>query len=236
MVQAGPNLENLSLSVEGPSAATTAVEEIAWEAVGDEWESDEPEMESDDHRLQMELLVRALLWFWRDRNDFYVSGNTSVYYDWDQRTNRNFKGPDFYVVLGAEKRNRTSWIVWQEGGRYPNVVVELLSNSTAKVDRTTKKALYQDIWRVPNYFWFHPQTLEFKGFELRDGQYTEIPANTAGHLWSSQLELFLGIQDRKLRFFTASGELVLLEEEEQTLRAERLAEKLRQLGVDPEAL
>jgi hypothetical protein len=104
-------------------------------------------------------------------------------------------------------------VVWEEGGKYPNVIIELLSNSTAKVDRTTKKKIYQDIFRTPDYFWFSPNTLEFQGFHLLDGEYQELKQNETGRLWSQQLQLFIGIHEQKLRFFTPEGELVPTPEE-----------------------
>ncbi|NEQ98927.1 MAG: Uma2 family endonuclease [Cyanothece sp. SIO2G6] len=184
--------------------------------MGDEWLSDEPELESDFHRDQIDLLLRLMRWYWRDRNDVYCSGNTTVYYDPEQRTNRNFRGPDIYVVFGAESRRRNSWMVWREGDKYPDVVFELLSNSTATTDRTTKKILYQDQWRLPNYFWFHPETKEFQGFTLVGGQYQSIQPNERGHLWSDQMQLFVGLHsDDMLRLFTADGDLVRSEEEEE---------------------
>ncbi len=48
----------------------------------------------------------------------------------------------------------------KEGGKYPNVIVEILSDSTANIDRTKKKILYQNTFRTPNYFWFDPESLE----------------------------------------------------------------------------
>lgn len=188
-----------------------------WAILDEEWLSDEPELESDLHRDQIDLLLHIMKWYWRNRQDIYCSGNTTVYYDESQRTNRNFRGPDVYVVLGATPRPRNSWMVWREGGKYPNVVIELLSNSTAKVDRTTKKDLYQNDWQLPNYFWFHPQTKEFKGFRLNQGKYEPISANQDGHLWSDQLALFLGIHEGSLRLFTPAGELILTREEEEAL-------------------
>jgi Uma2 family endonuclease len=188
--------------------------------LGEEWLSDEPELESDFHRDQIDLLLRLMKWIWRDRNDTYCSGNTTVYYDPLQRTNRNFRGPDLYVVLGADPRQRNSWMTWREGGKYPNVVIELLSKSTAKVDRTTKKTLYQDRWKLPNYFWFHPETKEFKGFRLVNGLYVELIANGAGQLWCEELKLFLGLENGFLRLFSEDGQLVLGPDEEAALRAE----------------
>jgi Uma2 family endonuclease len=163
---------------------------------------------------------------------------------------RDFRGPDVFVVLGAEKRDRRSWAIWEEGGMYPNVVIELLSSSTTTVDRGTKKELYQDVWRVPNYFWFHPETMEFAGFHLVNGKYEIITPTDTGWLWSDQLELFLGIHAQQLRWFSEQGQLIPLPEEQERQakeqerqakeqaqqRAERLEEFLRSQGIDPNQL
>jgi Uma2 family endonuclease len=199
-------------------------------------DSDEPPLETDFHRRHIEQLIRLLEFWWRDRQDFYITGNLTVYYDEQQIKSRNFRGPDIFIVLGVEKKDRRSWVVWNEGGKYPNVVIELLSSSTATVDRGTKKQLYQDVWRVPNYFWFHPETLEFAGFHLMDGKYQAITPNPIGHLWSDQLELYLGIHDQKLRWFTAEGQVVPLPEEQEHQRVVELEAFLRSQGFDPNQL
>jgi Uma2 family endonuclease len=136
--------------------------------------SDEPPLETDFHREQIDLLIRLLKYWWRDRQDFYIFGNLTGYYNEKQLKSRDFRGPDVFVVMGAKKRDRLSWAIWEEGGKYPNIVIELLSSSTAKVDRGAKKQLYKDVWRVPNYFWFVPEIMEFAGFHLVDGNYVAI--------------------------------------------------------------
>jgi len=202
---------------------------------------DEPPLESDWHCKQMELLIRSLEIWWRERQDFYVSGNLTIYYSPNQRKSEDFRGPDFFVVLGAERRERKSWAVWQEEGKYPNVIVEILSDTTAAIDKGLKKQIYQDTFRTPDYFWFDPETLELKGFHLVDGQYHELVPTERSWLWSQQLELYLGIYQGRLRFFTPDGQLVLLGEEQERQRAEqaeqeneRLREQLRALGVEIE--
>jgi Uma2 family endonuclease len=195
--------------------------------------SDEPPLESDYHRDQINLLIRLLKNWWKNRSDFYISGNLTVYYSEQQLKSRDFRGPDIFVVLGAEKRDRRSWVVWDEGGQYPNVVIELLSSSTATIDRGAKKQLYQDIWRVPDYFWFHPETLEFAGFHLVDGSYEAIAPTDSGYLWSEQLGLYLGIHERQLRWFTLEGKLIPLPEEQAQQRTEQLEAFLRSQGIDP---
>lgn len=200
-------------------------------------ESDEPPLETDLHREQIDLLIRLLKYWWRAgqikapqgyRPDFYISGNLTVYYNPDQIKSRDFRGPDIFVVLGAEPSDRKSWVVWEEDHKFPDVVIELLSDSTAAVDRGEKKELYQNLWHVANYFWFHPHTLEFAGFRLEDNVYQPIPSTTEGWLWSDQLQLYLGIDQQKLRWFTATGDLIPLPEDQERLARERAEEREQQ--------
>lgn len=129
--------------------------------------------------------------------------------------------------------------MWEEEGKYPNVIIELLSDSTAETDRGLKRQIYQDTFRTPEYFWFDPNTLELQGFALIQGTYQAMQPNPQGWLWSLQLQLFLGVQDQQLRFFTSEGQLVLSPEEtaqSAQQKAEKLAAKLRELGIDPDTL
>lgn len=201
--------------------------------------SDEPPLETELHLRQIILLLKCLEWLWRDRQDFYAAANLTIYYSPNQRKSEDFRGPDFFVVLGTERKTRKSWVVWQEEGRYPNVIVEILSPKTADTDKGLKKQIYQDTFRTPDYFWFDPESLEFAGYHLLDGEYQPLEPNPQGHLWSQQLNLYLGIHQGLLRFFTPSGKLVPTPEEvaeQETQRAERLAAKLRELNIDPDTI
>jgi Uma2 family endonuclease len=208
--------------------------------------SDEPPLETDLHRLQMTLLIQCLEWLWRNRNDFYASGNLTIYYSPRQRKSENFRGPDFFVVLGTERKPRKSWVVWEEDGKYPNLIIEILSDSTGDTDKGLKKQIYQDIFRTPDYFWFDPETLEFAGFHLLDGEYQPLQPNSQGWLWSQQLGLYLGVYQEKLRFFTPDGELISTPQEavqqekeraeHEKQRSDRLAAKLRELNIDPDTI
>ena len=112
------------------------------------------------------------------------------------------------MATPTEKRPRKSWVVWEEGGQYPELIIELLSDSTARVDRTLKKTLYQDRFRTPEYFWFSPETCEFEGYRLVNRHYEPISTNQRGHLWSEVLGLYLGVHQGDLRYFFENGELV----------------------------
>lgn len=216
-------------------------------------ESDEPEMESSVHYAQLALLVACLEFLWQDRSDFFIGANLTVYFSRQQLRNREFRGPDFFLVKPAERRHRNSWVVWEEDGKYPNIIVELLSPTTEDTDRTLKKLLYQDRFRTPEYFWFSPTTLEFVGLRLDGHEYQDIPLDENGWRWSEELQLFLGVKNNQLRYFAADGSLVPTPDEaanqarqkaeeerqkaeEERQRADRLAERLRSLGINPDEI
>ncbi|HVS35202.1 MAG TPA: Uma2 family endonuclease, partial [Gemmataceae bacterium] len=67
--------------------------------------------------------------------------------------------------------------VWEEGAA-PQFVVEFTSETTRETDEQTKRAIYQDVLRVAEYFLFdpfeeylHPR---LQGFRLASGQYRPI--------------------------------------------------------------
>jgi Uma2 family endonuclease len=211
---------------------------------GEYW-SEEPPLESNLHLRQILLLIQSLEWLWRDRNDYFAAGNLTIYYSSNQKKSEEFRGPDFFVVLNTTRnQNRRSWVVWEEEGKYPNVIVEIISESTAKTDREDKKQIYQDIFRTPDYFWFDPVSLELEGFTLIRGVYQPIKPTDQGYLWSQELGLYLGIYQDKLRYFTPEGDLVPTPEEAaiaaqnqafiERQKGEKLAEKLRELGINPD--
>ena len=180
---------------------------------GEFW-SDEPPLESNLHLTQIILLIKCLEWLWQDREDYFATGNLTIYYSPNQKKSEYFRGPDFFVVLGTTRnQNRKSWVVWQEEGKYPNVIIEILSESTAKTDREEKKEIYQNTFRTPDYFWFDPYSLEFEGSTLIRGKYQLIEPNQQGWLWSEELGLYLGIYADKLRYFSPSGQLIPTPEE-----------------------
>ncbi|MEP7342743.1 MAG: Uma2 family endonuclease [Acidobacteriota bacterium] len=187
-------------------------------------------METERHRNQMYLLLEVLELYWAEREDWYASGNMFLYFSPRQIKTEHFRGPDFFAVLGVERRERKSYVVWQEG-KIPDVIIELLSDSTREFDKTEKKRIYQDELRVPEYFWFDPHTHEWAGFELRDWQYEPIEPDEKGRLISKRLGLALSLREgwfqnhggTWLRWETLDGHL-LPSGEEMARTAQREAE------------
>jgi Uma2 family endonuclease len=192
-------------------------------------------MESLRHALQMDMLINPLRLLWKQRQDIFVGANMFVYFWLAQLRKKNFRGADVFVVLDVPKRERKSWVVWQEG-KGPDVVIELLSDSTAERDKGEKKLIYQNQLRVPEYFWFDPFSGELAGLALREGVYEPIETDEQNRLISRQLQLTLvlwegtheDVSARWLRWATPEGALLPTPQE--------WAEQAQQRAAEMEAL
>src|SRR5439155_5679032 len=115
-------------------------------------ESDGEPLDSAWHRDAIALLIDVLTWRFRHRSDYYVGGNMFIYFSPKRSRQRDYRGPDFFFVDGVPRYpQRLYWAVWEEGDRFPDFLLELLSASTAKVDRTTKKKIYERSFRTHEY-------------------------------------------------------------------------------------
>lgn len=189
-------------------------------------------LESNRHRIAMNVLIDGMYQAYQHRDDYFVGGNMFVYYSRRQIKNQDFRGPDFFAVLNVDgKRERRYWAVWDEDGRYPDVIVELLSDSTAKEDIGPKKVIYEQTFRTPEYFVYDPFNPEsLRGWHLGTNlRYSPLSTDERGWLWCETLGLWLGtwqgMINREtatwLRFYDSEGELVLLPKELAVLERER---------------
>jgi len=117
-------------------------------------------------------------------NDFYASGNLTIYYSPEQIRSRDFGDQTFRCTGNAAPTSQKLGGLGRDG-KYPNLIVEILSDSTAAIDRGLKKQLYQvhsarlttsGLTSNPRICWFHS----------RDGQYQPLEPNSQGWLWSQQ--------------------------------------------------
>ena len=74
--------------------------------------------------------------------------------------------PDVFVTLGIPKRpERLTYKLWVEG-KGPDVVIEVTSSSTARIDQRRKFDLYRDVLKVREYFMFDPREKTLAGVSL----------------------------------------------------------------------
>ena len=112
----------------------------------------------------------------------YVVGNLLLYYQkappGEPARFAKSVSPDLMVVLGASKRVRSSYVLWQEP-KAPDFVLEIASESTYRIDQGDKRAIYagmgvMEYWQYdPVGSYLDPPLL---GYRLVEGRYRPIPA------------------------------------------------------------
>jgi Uma2 family endonuclease len=203
-------------------------------------ETDGEPLESDWHRLAMNLLIDVVAFFQRPRTDYFVGGNMFIYFNLEQARNRDFRGPDFFFVKGVPLHlPRLYWAVWMEQGKYPDLIIELSSPGTIQEDLTTKKDFYETVFHTHEYFCFDPDKGMLQGWRLVDHRFEPMTPNEYGWLWCKELGLWLGTwkgkyQDKEnvyLRFYDVQGNLVPTSAEgalQEALAARNQAEAAKQ--------
>ena len=189
-------------------------------------------METDPHAdsiVDMRIQLKA---HFEARADAYVAGSMAVYYR--QGDPKAVVAPDVFVVLGVEKKERRSYLIWEEGGVVPAFVVEVASESTNRRDATSKRATYEQMG-VREYWRFDPlgvlirQGLE--GWRLEGGRYERMQAGRSdGWCRSEALGLELRAEGRLLRFWDPRLGRALVTHSE-SLRALRAEARIRTQAV-----
>jgi len=182
-----------------------------------------PMAETDVHRDDMMDLIQTLKDHFAREAMTYVSGNLLLFYEEGNR--RKHIAPDVFVVRGVQNHDRDNYLVWKEG-KGPDMVIEITSKTTKRVDKQKKRRLYRDVLKVPEYFQFDPTEDYLKpplqGFRLVGGDYVPIEP-VAGRLPSQILGLHLERDGRELRLYNPATGSRLLKRDEQRDEAKRRA-------------
>jgi Uma2 family endonuclease len=153
--------------------------------------------------------------------------------------------PDAMVVFGRPKGDRGSYQQWLEENVTPQVVFEILSPGNTVLEMNRKLLFYQ-YYGVLEYYLYDPDSINLGGFiRTNESMLEEIPEMQG---WvSPQLGIRFELAESDLvlyrpdgRRFLTSVELDQRAEQERDradsaqAQVNRLAARLRELGVDPE--
>jgi Uma2 family endonuclease len=133
-------------------------------------------MEQEPHFLRVMTMMRGYL---EQYYDVIVSGNTFLYYEEGNR--RAVVSPDCYVTFGRPRSAilpHNSYFTWHMG-KVPDFVMEIGSESTARVDLDRKRGLYASLG-IGEY-WRYDPTPDSRhygeplvGERLEDGEYVRM--------------------------------------------------------------
>jgi Uma2 family endonuclease len=204
-----------------------------------------------DNELQILIptLLRSILsLLWQSRQDWFFGINMSLYY----QPSEPAIVPDGFLSLGVQRRTsdrgRLSYVLWEENDITPQFVLEVVSR-TPGGEYDAKLAKYAEIGVLyyaiynPNH-WQRDSHEPLEVYRLADGKYVRQAGEP---VWMSELGLGLGCgqgeyenwQREWLYWFDRDGRRHATVEElarQERERAERLAEILRQQGIDPDQL
>jgi Uma2 family endonuclease len=191
-------------------------------------------------------------WLFSNDENVFVAGDL-LWYPVEGNPKRRL-APDVMVAFDRPKGDRGSYQQWLEGDIAPQVVFEILSPGNTANEMASKLAFY-DRHDVEEYYIYDPDTNALTGWERENGYLTEILVIQD---WISPR---LGIkfdlrEDSELQIYRPNGEPFLsfeqvsqsletiaktLSETEQELalqanRNQKLAAKLRELGIDPDTV
>ena len=194
-----------------------------------------PLAESDFQLEPVVYAITALRTHFLDQAQVYVAGDMFVYFR--EGDPRAVVAPNVFVVLGATKRKRMSYKLWEEP-KAPDFVLEVTSRSTRAEDQGRKREVYAALG-IAEYWLFDPTgdwlAPRLQGHRLRAGEYRVLPgvALAGGGLGVPSEALGLEVRhggDGRLRFHDpVSGEDLPAHEEmrervEQEIAARRATE------------
>lgn len=183
---------------------------------------------------------------------YLIGQNNGIYWRFTDPPLNGCKVPDWFYVPDVppllDGALRRSYVLWQEAVA-PLVIIEFASRDGGEErDQTPHQGkfwVYERVLRTPYYAIFVFETGQLEAYQLLDGLYRPMTPNERGHFPIKPLGVELGLwfgaydiaEATWTRWFDAQGNLLLTgseRAEQERQRADRLAERLRALGIDPD--
>jgi Uma2 family endonuclease len=190
---------------------------------------------------------------------YSIGQDCGIYWRLVDPPERGAEAPDWFYVPNVppllQGKMRRSYVMWKEIIA-PLIAIEFVSGDGSEERDTTspfagddskagKFWVYEQAIRIPFYAIYEVEQAAVEVYELVGNQYQRCNPNPRGHYSIPQMGVELGIWQGRygnhtlpwLRWWDGSGNLLLTGEEraeQERQRSERLAAKLRELGVDPE--
>jgi Uma2 family endonuclease len=220
--------------------------------------SDDTPVDNEDQNLLPNLLLFVLANLWFDRMDWFFGVDMAVYHT----TGVSPKVPvvpDAFLSLGVDRKkggkSRRSYATWEENNTAPILVLEMVSHRPND-EYDEKLAIYArlgvlyyviynpEYWQRDRQQPFAVYKLEGQTYRLQIGEPYWMPEVGLGIGRGRQV--IAGIEQEVLLWYNAQGQPYPMPDQvirdiraqltAERQRAERLAEYVRSLGIDPNDL
>jgi len=165
--------------------------------------------ETPQHLMQWQYMLGAVQ---AERPKLWVTGDTCLY--WEKGNTRRYVAPDIAVIqCPPPDEPENVYLRWSDPPLL--FVAEIGSRSTLRRDTGPKVTLYQNDLKVPEYLYFDRPRKDFRFWRMVNGKYVRVQPDERGRVWSEQLELWFGPDERGfLRIYTGDGRMLLTHVEE----------------------
>jgi Uma2 family endonuclease len=184
------------------------------------------------------MLYTHLAAQYRTDPNVFVAGDHLIYPT--KGENKLRQAPDVFVAYGRPKGDRGSYRVWEEGDVFPQVIFEVWSPNNRYTEMQDKFAFYEK-YGAEEYYILYPEFPMYAEAFQRDGAKLVRMEEVNGRV-SPRTGLRFALETGQLTVFGRDGhplrtaEELAAEHQAESARAAKLAAKLRELGVDPDAV
>jgi Uma2 family endonuclease len=207
-----------------------------------------------DNTEQFNWIVAIKLnleWLFANDPNVFIAGDLLWYpVEGDNKTRI---GPDTMVAFGRPKGRRGSYMQWIEANIAPQVVFEVLSPGNRAKEMQRKLDFYAH-YGVEEYYIIDPDRKKLKGYLRKDNKLE--PIFLMDNWISPRLKIRFTLQQGEIQLYRPDGapfqdyvelaekldqERILVGQEREKAqqereRANKLAEKLRAMGIDPDKI
>ena len=186
-----------------------------------------------DNTLQFRWITTIktnLDWLFRQQSDVFVAGDLLWYPV--ENDNKLRQAPDIMVVFGRPKGERGSYRQWLENNISPQVVFEIISPGNTLTEMAKKQLFYQR-YGVEEYYLYDPHKNDASGWIKGENQLEIL--ETLDNWVSPRLGIHFQLGEPEMLLFYPDGQAFTSYNQEKQ-RAERLANKLRELGLNPDEI
>ncbi|MEK9512398.1 Uma2 family endonuclease [Limnospira fusiformis PMC 851.14] len=160
-------------------------------------DSDDTPVDNEDQNFLPNYLLFLLAIIWKDRNDWYFGVDMGIYHTSGDNP-RVPVIPDGFLTVGVNRRrpgnkSRKSYVVWEEGGMVPQLVLEVVSWTPGN-EYESKMAIYEKLG-VLYYVIYNPEYYQrdrhqpFEIYRQIDGKYQ---LQTGEPYWLPEIGLGIG--------------------------------------------
>jgi Uma2 family endonuclease len=201
-------------------------------------ESDDQPMADNTKQFRYIVTIQGGLdSLFKDNPDVFVAGDLLWYPVEGNNTIR--QAPDVMVVFGRPKGDRGSYQQWRENNIAPQVVFEVLSPGN-RFGKMLNKFRFYERCGVEEYYVYDPDNGNLEGWLRSETELSEIPSMES---WvSPRLGIRFAVVEKELQLYRPDGQkfasYVEIDRQRELAeqKAERLAERLRSLGVNPDEI